>query len=520
MSQNINLCKVVVIGCGYWGKNLIRNFYELNALYGVSDSDMNIANSFAKEYQVKALALDEALQNSEIKGVVIAAPAILHAKLAEQALNAGKHVFIEKPLALNLDEANMLCNIAKHKNLVIMVGHLLQYHNAFIALTKLVQNGVLGKLQHIYSNRLSFGKIRHEENVVLSFAPHDISMVLKLVGELPESIYANGAGYINSDIEDTATICLTFKNQVNAKISVSWLNPTKEHKLVVIGDKGMAVFDDTLSWEKKLQLYPHRIKRENQITVTERAEPLYIKVEEKQPLKTECAHFLECINDNKRPITDGEEGLRVLEVLQAAQQSLKGNKIIKIEKDIAGYYKHESAIVDDGCFIEEGTKIWHFSHIIKGSKIGKNCVIGQNVMVGPDVIIGNNCKIQNNVSVYKGVYLEDGVFCGPSCVFTNVYNPRSEIERKDEYRPTYVEKGVTIGANATIICGTRLGAYSFIGAGAVIIKDVKPHALMVGNPARQIGWMSHAGEKLGDDLICPRTGDKYRLNDRNTLQKI
>jgi UDP-2-acetamido-3-amino-2,3-dideoxy-glucuronate N-acetyltransferase len=175
------------------------------------------------------------------------------------------------------------------------------------------------------------------------------------------------------------------------------------------------------------------------------------------------------------------------------------------------YFVHETAIVDGGCDIGEGTKIWHFSHIIKGSKIGQNCVIGQNVMIGPDVVIGNACKIQNNVSLYKGVTLEDGVFCGPSCVFTNVHNPRAEIERKDEFRVTYVECGVTVGANSTIVCGNRLGAYSLIGAGAVVTKDVKPHAVVVGNPAKQIGWVSHAGEKLGDDLVCPREKRHYKI---------
>ncbi|MBL0942494.1 MAG: N-acetyltransferase, partial [Alphaproteobacteria bacterium] len=166
-----------------------------------------------------------------------------------------------------------------------------------------------------------------------------------------------------------------------------------------------------------------------------------------------------------------------------------------------------------------GTKIWHFSHVMKDTKIGEDCVIGQNVMIGSEVVVGNRCKIQNNVSLYKGIILEDGVFCGPSCVFTNVHNPRAEVERKDEFCVTYVERGVTIGANATIICGNRLGGYSLIGAGAVITKDVKPHAVMAGNPARQIGWISHAGEKLGEDLVCPREGRSYQIVDDYLIEK-
>ncbi len=176
-----------------------------------------------------------------------------------------------------------------------------------------------------------------------------------------------------------------------------------------------------------------------------------------------------------------------------------------------GVFVHESAYVDEPCQIGPGTKIWHFSHILRNCIVGANCVIGQNVMIGPDVRIGDRCKIQNNVSLYKGVELEDGVFCGPSCVFTNVKTPRAEIERKDEFLPIVVRHGATIGANATILCGIEIGAYSFIGAGAVVTKDVIPHALMVGSPARQIGWVSHAGERLDEQLVCPRTGMRYRV---------
>ena len=157
---------------------------------------------------------------------------------------------------------------------------------------------------------------------------------------------------------------------------------------------------------------------------------------------------------------------------------------------------------------------------MKGVIIGENCTIGQNTMIGPDVNVGNGCKIQNNVSLYKGITLSDDVFCGPSCVFTNVYNPRAEIERKHEFRPTHVEKGVTIGANATIVCGNNLGAYCFIGAGAVITKPVKPHSLMVGNPAKQIGWVSHAGEKLDESLICPREGRQYLIDKVGELKEV
>ena len=171
---------------------------------------------------------------------------------------------------------------------------------------------------------------------------------------------------------------------------------------------------------------------------------------------------------------------------------------------------HESSYVDAGAQIGDGTRIWHFCHVLAGARIGRNCNIGQNVMVGTGAIVGDNCKIQNNVSLYAGVELERGVFCGPSCVFTNVLNPRAEVERKDEFRPTLVRQGATIGANATIVCGHELGSYCFIAAGAVVTDDVPEFALMAGVPARRIGWMSKAGERLGRDLVCPRDGSRYR----------
>jgi UDP-2-acetamido-3-amino-2,3-dideoxy-glucuronate N-acetyltransferase len=180
---------------------------------------------------------------------------------------------------------------------------------------------------------------------------------------------------------------------------------------------------------------------------------------------------------------------------------------------MSDYFVHESSYVDDGCEIGKGSKIWHFSHILGGTRMGEGCIIGQNVMIGPDVSMGKGCKVQNNVSLYKGVHLADDVFCGPSCVFTNVLNPRANVERKDEFRVTNVGTGATIGANATIVCGHDIGAYAMIGAGAVVTKHVKPHALMVGVPAKQMGWVSHEGEILGDDLKCPRTQRQYEVID-------
>jgi len=511
--------KISVIGCGYWGKNLIRNFAELGALESVCDVNQELATAASQAHGVSALSLEEVLR-SDVDGVVIAAPAVQHYELTEKALKAGKHVFVEKPLSLKVEEAKKLCDLSLQVDRKLMVGHLLQYHPAFIALKQMIEKGNLGKLQYIYSNRLNLGKFRNEENILWSFAPHDISMILGLVGDLPETVYATGSSYLNPRIHDVTTTHLSFKNGVQSHIFVSWLHPYKEQKLVVVGDRGMAVFDDGLSWGEKLKLYPHQVTWVNGLPHPEKADVVNVPLEVSEPLKIECQHFIDCITHQENPKTDGFEGLRVLQVLDAAQQSLHSKTTISLNVDSLPYFVHETAFVDHGCEIGVGTKIWHFSHLIKGVKVGADCVIGQNVMIGPDVTVGDRCKIQNNVSLYKGVILEDGVFCGPSCVFTNVHNPRAEIERKDEFRPTYVERGATIGANATIVCGNRLGAYSLIGAGAVITKDVKPHAVMVGNPAKQIGWVSHAGEKLADNLVCPRENRQYQVNPDGYLIEV
>lgn len=183
-------------------------------------------------------------------------------------------------------------------------------------------------------------------------------------------------------------------------------------------------------------------------------------------------------------------------------------------------FVHESSYIDNNVTIGAGTKIWHFNHILNDVEIGENCVFGQNSVVGPGVKIGNNCKIQNNISLYKGVILEDDVFCGPSCVFTNVRNPRANINRKSEFEQTLLKRGTTIGANATIVCGITLGEYCFIAAGAVVAKDVSPHALMAGVPAKRIGWVSHSGRKLNASMTCPDTSQKYKETPEGTLQEI
>lgn len=515
--------RVAAIGCGYWGKNLVRNFAELGALAAICDPNHAAALQLADRYDAPVAELDTVLRDAEITGVAIAAPAALHAELACRAIEAGKHVFVEKPLALTVAEAEELCILAERRDRRLMVGHLMQYHPAFIKLRGLVREGALGRLEYISSTRLNLGKVRREEDILWSFAPHDLSMILSLVGEEPDEVTAQGGYYLHKTIADVTTTLLAFPGGEQAHVFVSWLHPFKEQKLVVIGDRAMAVFDDGQPWSRKLLLYPHRIEWREAMPVPQKAEADPVPIDEGEPLNLECRHFLDCIAAGSQPRTDGREGLRVLRVLARASGALREGSGAAARRKPPRYSDvqiHESAYVDEPCEIGSGTRVWHFAHILPGTRIGRNCSLGQNVMVGPDVTIGDRCKIQNNVSIYKGVTLEDGVFCGPSCVFTNVNNPRAEVERKEEFRATLVGRGASIGANATIVCGHTIGEYAFIAAGAVVTRDVPAFALMAGVPARRIGWMSHDGERLGPDLVCPRSGRRYREAEPERIEEI
>jgi UDP-2-acetamido-3-amino-2,3-dideoxy-glucuronate N-acetyltransferase len=393
-----------------------------------------------------------------------------------------------------------------------MVGHLLRYHPAFEELHRLVMSGELGRLQYVSSNRLSFGRFRREENSLWSFAPHDISMILALIGDEPHEVSAVGSKHLHTTIEDVTTTHLSFPGGQGAHVHVSWLHPVKQQELVVVGERGMAIFNDGHPWESKLQLFRHNVEWHSGLPVPAKAEAELVKLAPGEPLQAECSHFLECVASGKRPLTDAEEGLRVLRVLQRAQAALHGRERVVSDPEVPDGV-HPTATIDEGVTLGAGARVWHHAHILSGSRIGAGSSLGQNVMVGPNVSIGEGCKIQNNVSVYEGVTLEDGVFCGPSMVFTNIRTPRAGWDRRSEFEKTLVKTGASIGANATIVCGVVLGEYSLVAAGAVVTRDVPAHALMVGAPARQVGWVSHAGERLGEDLVCPRTGDRYTIID-------
>jgi len=513
--------KVAVVGVGYWGKNLARNFHELDALEVLCDPDGSVEAACKHNYGNARFHPDfrEVLSDPCVDAVALATPAVAHFEMAKAALEAGKDVFVEKPLAMDVKHGECLVKLAEEKRRILMVGHILRYHPAIVKLQKLIQDGTLGKINYLYSNRLNIGKIRTEENILWSFAPHDISVMLSLLNEMPTRVACRGTAYLNRDVADVTLSHFEFPSGVQAHIFVSWLHPIKEQRLVVVGSAKMAVFDDTAG--HKLVLYPHKVEWKNRIPTAVKAQGEVVELEELEPLRAECQHFLDSVEFRTTPVSDGAEGLRVLRVLDACQRAL-GNEGVTLEiskpeseEQKRPFFVHESAYVDEGAEIGADTKIWHFSHVMKGAQIGERSIIGQNVNVDGGTKIGNNVKIQNNVSVYTGTVIEDDVFLGPSCVLTNVTNPRSQVNRHSLYETTRLRRGCTIGANATIVCGVVIGRYAFVGAGSVVTKDVPDFALVVGNPARQVGWMSRHGHRLESPdsdgvMVCRESGYRYR----------
>lgn len=314
--------QIALIGCGAWGKNLARNFAELGALSAVCDTDSKKVTTLSLAYNVDILTEEQVLNNPEIDAVVISSLAPFHAMQAERALKAGKHVYIEKPMALSVKDARNLCDLAKSQKRTLMVGHLLHYHPAFMALKERLEE--LGPLKHIYANRLALGRFRRQESVLWDLASHDISLILALVQSKPSKIDAAGQAFLTPEKPASALLNLTFPDGLTAHIHTSWLSPFKEQKLVIIGEKGIAVFDDRKPLAEKLMISKGCFEwKEGQPHANDGFTTSSVLLPEFEPLKYECLHFLTCIQNGTEPLTSGEEGLRVTEVLEAAEKSLQ-----------------------------------------------------------------------------------------------------------------------------------------------------------------------------------------------------
>lgn len=321
--------KVGLIGYGYWGKNIARNLYDLKVLTCIFDNNFSSIDKAKELYSELTFYSDiNSILNSNIDAVFISSPAKTHNQLVKMSLKAKKHVFVEKPLCLNYEEGVELKKLANKSNLKLMVGHLLLYHPAFIALKNIIDSGTIGNIRYVYSNRLSLGKLRKEEDALWSFAPHDISMILALIGDEPIKVQATGGAYLSPNIADTSVTLLSFKNNIKAHIFVSWLHPFKDHKLVVVGKKAMITFDDTAMGEKKLTLYKHEASWSDEIPIIHKAEGEPVAYDlSKEPLKLECQNFLSWIQQEIIPPSNVDEGLRVLKVLNLAEKSLKEDNL-------------------------------------------------------------------------------------------------------------------------------------------------------------------------------------------------
>jgi UDP-2-acetamido-3-amino-2,3-dideoxy-glucuronate N-acetyltransferase len=427
---------------------------------------------------------------------------------------------------MRVDEAKSLLEVAARQKCILMVGDKHCYHPAILKLRQLIQTGQLGKTYYIYSNKLDHKEILSQKTNTFRFAKQDISIAPFLLDEMPTFVSCRGNNNENNVQLDGFDIMLTaleFNSGVQAHFFSHRLSPDDDEKILVMGDRGVAVFGEKTT-NNKLVLCENAVSWVNKAPFPISSKQNVIDVENEEPLCSECREFLNCISNCEAPITDGQHGLRVACISDACWRSLqeRGKTILidGIDSKEPVFYVHETSVVDNYCSIGKGTKIWHFCHLMPGVTVGEKCILGQNTFLGRGVSIGNNVKIQNNVSIYEGVLIEDDVFCGPSCVFTHITNPRAHIPRRDKFLATIIKKGATIGANSTILGGITIGRYAFIGAGAVVTRDVPDYALVHGNPARFRGWRCQCGTKLDfnkeHEAKCPSCGFKYRKHRSDT----
>lgn len=515
---------ICVIGAGRWGANHVRTLHALGCLGGIVDRNADALAALSREFpqSVAHANLKDAVADERFDGFTIATPAATHFEIARFLLEQRRPVLVEKPLALRAGEARQLCELAEHSGTALMVGHLLLFHPAVRKIKELLDAGKIGKLQYLYSNRLNLGTVRTEENILWSFAPHDLSLFQHWIGRAPTEVVARGGCFVQPHIHDSTMLVLTYPENVVGHIFTSWLHPFKEHRVVAIGTKGMLSFEDS-STDKNILFYEKGIDWVQGEPIKRDGATETIPYVPALPLTEELRYFVHCLSE-RRPIerSTGREALAVLEILEQASQSLTGQNgklaaPAAALREKPAHFVHPTAIVDEGAEIGAGTKIWHFSHVQSHARIGAHCTLGQNVNVGNRVRIGDHCKIQNNVSIYEGVELEDYVFCGPSMVFTNILDPRCKYPQRgaEFYKKTLVREGASLGANSTIVCGTTIGRHAFVAAGAVVTRDVPDYALVMGVPARRTAWVCECGEKLSGRLgaaVCARCSRRYTVS--------
>ena len=502
---------ICVVGGGEWGEIHIRALHAMGCLRGIVECrESRLAELVGRYRSVRGYACIEESFGEAYDGYILATPADTHFELGASLLREGKNVLIEKPFALTSEHSGMLVELAASRSCRLMAGHQQLFHPAITRIHQLIGEGIIGKVLYAYSTRLSFGMVREHENVLWSFAAHDISVFNYILGGMPQDIVADGGCFLKQGIDDMAAFTLSYYHNIKAHIFVSWLHPFKQHRLVIVGEEGMLAFDDA-STDANIYFHKKKIRwDEEQLLVTdEGARP--IRYERTAALRNELEYFVGHL-DSEISVCDGQSGHETVCLLEKISEKMVIRKTEVAHIGGTAFFVHESACIDREVIIGTGTKVWHYSHVQKGARIGSGCMIGQNVYIAVNVRIGNNVRIQNNVSVYEGVELEDHVFCGPSAVFTNMKAPRCKYlgSGGEAYGRTHVRIGASIGANATIVCGNTIGRYAFVAAGAVVVSDVLDYELVMGVPARHAGWMCECGGRLSGSLICGRCGKCYQ----------
>ncbi len=506
--------QIAVIGCGKLAKELIKVFNELGVLKSVCDA--NISNLSCHDENLNNLqtstSFDDILMDPSITGIVIAHPFENHGDLARKALIAKKHVYLCRPLVVVDETKKELLSLAKMHNRILMVGKNLSKYPAYTFLKEIVSSGELGTLKSIYSSRLSTGAIGHDENILWSFSPQYISMIIGLAGQMPEFVAATGANYYHSNMADLTSSFMHFPSGLRAHSFVSWLHSEKEQKLVLVGDKKIAVFHHKQTPGQKLYIYPHQISWDTNIPVPQKTKADIVNIYPNELLHDDCQSFLNKITDQSTYAEISKEGEHVLEVLNASQLSAnQDGKKIYLSRDQHPIKGYATSPVFDPLLMEDRVgKIITFVDIKKSLKPEfmasyqfqddiQRASQENEVSFLPFQHLtedGKGCRINNNISIYKDLILESELHNHSSQDFSTTHAEDSLTSARNDVQLTIIKKGATLGANCTIARGRTVGEYAYVGAGAVVLDDVPAHALVVGNPAKIKGWLCRCGNRL------------------------
>ncbi|MGB2984895.1 MAG: Gfo/Idh/MocA family oxidoreductase [Phycisphaerae bacterium] len=517
---------VGVIGCGHWGPNHVRVFCELDRCQMIACADIKPSrlDHIRQRFPRVRTTTDyhELLRDDRIGAVVIATPTGTHAAITRDALEAGKHVLAEKPLCTASEDARELAALAETTGLVLMVGHVFLFNNGIINLRELISHGELGRVHYLDAVRTNLGPVRGDVNALYDLGTHDISIFNYLLGATPVAVSACGSCISQKTIEDVCFVTLKYPDGTLGHIHVSWLNPRKVRTLTVVGQRKMAHWDD-VNPSDTLRLYdkgldePPYYDSFGEFQYLLRNSDVHIPaIRRTEPLHNQAEAFVDWVLTGTPRGPDALDGLNVAKVLEAATRSMQSGGVmcpVDIEAPtVSNVFVHPTAICESRD-VGEGTRLWAFSHVLDGAAIGCDCNICDHAYVEGGARIGDGVTIKNHVMVWDGVTIEDSVFIGPGVVFTNDRYPRSrrmpEVSqchqrREDWLTSTVVRRGASIGAGAVILPGVAIGRYAGVGAGAVVTRDVPDHRLVVGNPAREVGWMCACGTPLYDQTTCPR----------------